>query len=82
MTVPIVIYTRRECGLCHEAADVIAPIARQRGVPVELVDVDRDAELVRLYGDEVPVVFVNGRKAFKYRVDPVKLDALLERSAS
>ena len=61
---------------------MIAPIARQRGIPVELVDVDRDAELVRLYGNEVPVVFVNGRKAFKYRVDPAKLDALLERSAS
>ena len=78
---PIVIYTRRECGLCHEAAEAIAPIARQRGLAVELVDVDRDAELVRLYGNEVPVIFVNGRKAFKYRVDLAKLEALLERGA-
>jgi glutaredoxin len=81
-TAPIVIYTRRECGLCHEAADVIAPVAKRRGVAVELVDVDRDAELVRLYGEEVPVVFVNGRKAFKYRVDTVKLEALLERGSA
>lgn len=79
---PIVIYTRRDCGLCHEAADVIAPVARRRGIPVELVDVDRDAELVRLYGEEVPVVFVNGRKAFKYRVDVAKLEALLERETA
>lgn len=76
------IYTRRECGLCHEAADLIAPIAKRHGVAVELVDVDRDAELVRLYGDEVPVVFVNGRKAFKYHVDAAKLADLLERGAS
>ena len=76
---PIVIYTRRECGLCHEATDAIAPIAKRRGVSVELVDVDRDAELVRLYGNEVPVVFVNGRKAFKFRVDVAKLESLLER---
>jgi len=77
----IVIYTRRECGLCHGAIEAIAPIAEQRGLAVELVDVDRDAELVRLYGNEVPVIFVNGRKAFKYRVDLAKLEALLERGA-
>lgn len=81
MSAPIVIYTRRECGLCHEAADAIAPIARRRGLSVELVDVDTDAELVRLYGNEVPVVFVNGRKAFKYHVDVARLEALLERGA-
>jgi glutaredoxin len=82
MPAPIVIYTRRECCLCDDAKDAIAPIAKRRGVAVELVDVDRDAELVLLYGDQVPVVFVNGRKAFKYRVDTGKLDELLQRGAS
>jgi glutaredoxin len=33
------------------------------------VDVDSDSEIRRLYNDEVPVVFINGRKAFKYRMD-------------
>ena len=33
------------------------------------IDVDSDAEIRRLYNDEVPVVFINGRKAFKYRMD-------------
>src|ERR1035441_7115307 len=33
------------------------------------VDVDMDSELRRQYDDEVPVVFIDGRKAFKYRMD-------------
>jgi hypothetical protein len=33
------------------------------------VDVDSNAETRRLYNDEVPVVFINGHKAFKYRMD-------------
>ena len=33
------------------------------------IDVDSDAEIRRLYTDEVPVVFINGRKAFKYRMN-------------
>jgi hypothetical protein len=33
------------------------------------IDVDSDAKIRRQYTDEVPVVFINGRKAFKYRMD-------------
>ena len=33
------------------------------------IDVDSDAEIRRRYTDEVPVVFINGRKSFKYRLD-------------
>jgi len=33
------------------------------------VDVDSDPNLRRQYNDQVPVVFINGRKAFKYRMD-------------
>lgn len=79
MAAPIVIYTRRECGLCDEAKEAILPIARRRNLGVELVDVDRDPELRERYGLEVPVVMVHGRKAFKYRVDPAKLESLLDR---
>ena len=32
-----------------------------------LVDIDGDAELRQKYNDEVPVVFIDGRKAFKYQ---------------
>lgn len=78
-TAPIVIYTRRECGLCDEAKEAVAPVANRRGVAVELVDIDRDPALRALYDTEVPVVFVHGRKAFKYRVDTAKLESLLDR---
>jgi hypothetical protein len=33
------------------------------------VDVDGDEQLRRQFTDEVPVVFIDGRKAFKYRMD-------------
>lgn len=37
---------------------------------LDRLDVDSDPELVRRYGAEVPVLLVNGRRAFKYRVGP------------
>jgi hypothetical protein len=33
------------------------------------VDIDTDVELRQKYNDEVPVVCIDGRKAFKYRMD-------------
>jgi hypothetical protein len=37
--------------------------------PLELeeIDVDQSPELKERYGAEVPVLLINGRKAFKYR---------------
>jgi hypothetical protein len=33
------------------------------------VDIDADPQLLQKFNDEVPVVFIHGRKAFKYRMD-------------
>ena len=33
------------------------------------IDVDSGEDLRRQFTDEVPVVFINGRKAFKYRMN-------------
>jgi hypothetical protein len=37
------------------------------------VDISGDAALESRFGTEIPVVFVGGRKLFKYRVDPARL---------
>jgi len=58
---------------------VVDAVARDIPMMVEEVDVDTDPSLVRVYGDEVPVLCVNGRKAFKYRVDASALRARLAR---
>ena len=73
--VPIVIYSRDLCSLCEDAEATIRDVAEAEGVPVEIdvVDVDTDRELLEAYGDRVPYVFVDGRRAFKFEVDPERL---------
>lgn len=44
-------------------------MSRRGGFTWREVDVDTDAELRHRFNDEVPVVFIDGRKAFKYRMD-------------
>ena len=65
----VVVYSRRGCHLCEIVKESLTKLHKRGGFNWREVDVDTDADLRRLYNDEVPVVFINGRKAFKYRVD-------------
>jgi hypothetical protein len=75
----LTLYGRSDCHLCHEMRAVIEAVAREIPLTLEEVDVDGDRLLAARYGAEVPVLAVNGRTAFKYRVDPRALRARLAR---
>ena len=47
----------------------------------EVVDVDGDAELSRRYGNEIPVLFVNGRLFAKIRLPRLAAKLRLLRAA-
>jgi hypothetical protein len=47
-------------------AQVVRVVAGEEPFQFEEVDVDGDAMLRDRYGDQVPVLLINGRRAFKY----------------
>jgi glutaredoxin len=47
---------------------VIYQVGAKVAVQLAEIDVDTSTELQEKYGSEVPVLFIDGRKAFKYRV--------------
>lgn len=52
-------------------------------IPIELeeVDIDSSAQLSERLGAQVPVLFIEGRKAFKYRLTAQELERRLGRGA-
>lgn len=72
----VTLYTRAGCHLCDEAKAEIERAGRQAAFQLEVIDIDTDENLRRLYGEEVPVIAIDGRKAFKYRLTA---DELLKR---
>jgi glutaredoxin len=74
----VVVLTRPGCHLCEEAIKVIDAVCAETGDSYEERNVDRDPELKRRYGDEVPVTFVDGRQHDFWRVDPDRLRATLQ----
>ena len=80
MRAQLLLYSRRECCLCEEMKEVILRVAKKMPLVLQEIDVDSSAQWVEEFGDEVPVLFINGRKAFKYRVTPKELEKKLSAS--
>lgn len=65
----VVVYSRKGCHLCDVVKQQLTALQRSAAYTWREIDIDPDPELLRKFNDEVPVVFINGRKAFKYRID-------------
>jgi glutaredoxin len=75
----LTLYSRQACCLCDEMKAVITQVAVTIPFEMEEIDIDGDAVLRARYNDEVPVLFIDGRKAFKYRATVVELIRKLKR---
>jgi glutaredoxin len=65
----VIVYSRKGCHLCEVVKESLSKLSRHGGFTWREIDVDADADLRRQFNDEVPVVFIDGHKAFKYRMD-------------
>jgi glutaredoxin len=65
--IELTLYTRADCGLCREIEAVLAQELPRFDANLTRIEIDGNADLEAQFGQEVPVLFVNQRKAFKYR---------------
>ena len=79
-TIEITLYGKADCCLCDEAKAVLQRVAAGYPATIRAVDIAPDPGLRARFGGEVPVVFVDGRKAFKFRVPERDLRRRLDRA--
>ena len=77
----VVLYTRQGCHLCDDAHEELTKAARRFVFTLRVVDIDGDEELVRQFGEWVPVVTIVGRVRFRGRVNAVLLARQLRAKA-
>lgn len=78
--VDLVLYEREGCHLCEEMLAVVEGLRSEFSIDLRCVDIGGDPDLEARFGAEVPVLFVGGRKAFKYRVSAPELRRRIQRS--
>jgi glutaredoxin len=75
----VTVYSRNGCHLCESAVNSLETLRDELKFELEIISIDGDAELERLYGNEVPVIHINGEHHDFYRVDPVRFRTSLEK---
>lgn len=76
----LTLYGAPQCCLCDDAKAVLDKVRKSVRFDLEMVDISGDPELVERYGTEIPVLCIDGVKAFRYRIHEKKLLLLLSKS--
>jgi hypothetical protein len=85
--------TKPGCHLCDEARMVVETVVSQfrsvhagvaANIQVQIYETNilEDEELLNLYGEEIPVLQINGKTHGYWRIDPIRLLAALEETVS
>jgi len=79
MSTQVVIYSRANCHLCQEAEKIVREVMTEIPFELEVIYIDGDQELERLYGEEVPVTLINKVKHDYFRVDKKRFSEAILR---
>ena len=65
----VVLYTKPGCCLCDEVKAQLGRLRAKHLFELSEVNILDDAAAYARFREEIPVVFIDGRKAFKYHLD-------------
>ena len=76
----IIIYSKPDCCLCDVAKEKLHQLQQVHQFDMHEVNILEDPAAYEKFKEEIPVIFINGRKAFKYHLDEERFLRIL-RSA-
>ena len=75
----VTVYSRHGCHLCEDAVKTLESMREELAFEIEIIYIDGNPELEKLYGNEVPVIHINGEYHDFYKVDPERFRTSLEK---
>ncbi|MCC3272521.1 glutaredoxin family protein [Arthrobacter zhangbolii] len=74
----VVLLTRPGCHLCEDARLVLQRVGQDLGVAWQERSADDAPELAARFGEEIPVLFIDGIQRDFWTIDETRLRRLLE----
>jgi len=79
LPIEIELLTRPDCHLCDEIKQALKEATTGLNIDLREIDISEDPALAKRYGENIPVLFINGSKAFKHRATPNDLRERLKK---
>jgi glutaredoxin len=74
----ITVYSKPGCHLCDRAKDVLNRCRQRVAFEIEVVDISQNPELLARYGEDIPVILLDGEEIARHFVRERKLLELLK----
>ena len=78
--VKLTLYSKDDCPLCDEMMAEIEAVRATEPFELEKIDITTDEALIERFGHEIPVLFINDRKAFKARATRAELTKKIKKA--
>ena len=75
----VTVYSRHGCHLCEDAEKTLQDLQKELNFEMEVIYIDANETLEKLYGHEVPVIHINGEHHDFFRINPERFRASLEK---
>jgi glutaredoxin len=75
----VTVYSRHGCHLCENAVNTLESLREELAFTIDVIYIDGNPELEKLYGNEVPVIHINGEHHDFYKVVPERFRTSLEK---
>ena len=76
----VVLYHAPGCHLCERARETLVAVAADTGFELMEVDISSDPELEASHREWLPVVEIDGERAFTYHVDEAAFRKRISRA--
>jgi glutaredoxin len=75
----VTVYSRKNCHLCDVALETLESVEAELDFEIEKIFIEGNEELINKYGEEVPVIHIDGVHHDMFRVDLVRFRSSLEK---
>lgn len=65
----VLLYTKKDCSLCDAAKETILRVRKKISFDFKEMDIESEEDLYEKFKYEIPVVFINDKRVFTYRVN-------------
>ena len=79
MQIQIEILTKKDCGLCVDAKEIVERVLPDFPVTLKMIDIESNSDLFEKYKEKIPVVLINGKENFVYKVNEITFRKKLEK---
>lgn len=75
----VTVYSRHNCHLCDVAFEMLTSLQEELDFDLTKLLIDGNVELEKKYGEQVPVIVIDGEHHDFWRVNPERFRSSLER---